>query len=127
MNDVLLIFELLVAFQIKHVLIDFFLQNKYMLGKFNVNGWFAPLMAHTSMHGLGTLLLSLSFGVGIGYSLMLALCDIFVHTVIDKTKVEKSRGLDPKVHKEFWWHLGIDQMFHHLTHYLIIFVIIMAV
>lgn len=37
--------------------------------------------------------------------------------------LEESFELDKKNNKLFWWSLGIDQMVHHLTHYLIIYLL----
>jgi len=124
MNDIGLIFFLLVVFQMKHLVVDFFLQNAYMLAKFNVKGWFKPLMAHTGMHGTATLVIALLFGVDATTAIYIAMFDIIVHTVVDKLKVEFSRDYDKNKDKEFWWWLGIDQMLHHLTHYTIILFII---
>lgn len=124
MNDILFLFSLLVIFQVKHLIVDYFLQNTYMLGKFNRSGWFYPLLAHTSMHGVATLIIALYCGVNNTDATMLAIIDIVLHTTIDKFKVEASKGYDKNKDKEFWWWLGIDQFLHHITHYLLIFAII---
>lgn len=59
-----IVFALLIAFQVKHFLADYPLQNRYMLGKFK-DGWafFWPLMAHAAVHGFGTFLI----GAGLAF------------------------------------------------------------
>lgn len=118
-----IVFLLLVVFQVKHLVVDFFLQNTYMLGKFNKVGWIVPLVTHTSMHGVATLIITLMIGINPMSALILAGFDMLIHTAVDKAKVDLSRGLKPTEDKVFWWWLGGDQMMHHLTHYLLIFII----
>jgi len=127
MVDIHLILLLLFLFQTKHLLVDFFLQNAYMLGKFNVSGWFFPLMAHTSMHGVASYIIAASFGIGVWHSLTIAIIDVVLHTVIDKIKVDVSRHYDKNKDKQFWWWLGIDQYAHHLTHYFLICLLLGAI
>ena len=61
---------LLIAYQIKHFLADFPLQNEYMLGKFKDKGWIMPLAAHAGVHA------GFTFFIAMGY---LAQKDIFHH------------------------------------------------
>lgn len=117
------ILTLLIVFQVKHLICDYFLQTEYHLGKFKVHGWVIPMLSHTGVHGVATLIISLSFMVPIGVAVGLAAVDVLVHALIDKCKVEASRNTD-HMKPKFWWLLGIDQMFHHLTHYAIIIVIL---
>jgi hypothetical protein len=114
---------LAVSFQVKHFVVDYLLQNKYMLGKFNKEGWLKPLLAHTSMHGVATLIIAMAFGLPFIPSLGIALTDMFVHTCIDRWKVNASAKYTTS-DKQFWWLLGTDQMLHHFTHYFLILVII---
>lgn len=119
-----IIFILLIVYQIKHFVADYLLQNSYMLGKFKDEGWLFPLMAHTSMHGVATLIIALMAGLSNTDAVILGLMDMFAHSIIDRVKVDLSSGLNPQKDKSFWWYLGGDQMFHHLTHYLIIWLMI---
>ena len=118
-----LVLGLLLVFQIKHFVADYLLQNAYMLGKFKKQGWFGPLLAHTSMHGVVTLIIALVYGLEPHQALFLGALDMVIHSVIDKIKADFSARYDKNKDKQFWWWLGGDQMAHHLTHYLIILII----
>lgn len=120
MDALFLVFCLMVAFQIKHFVCDFPLQNGYMLGKFKGGfEWVGPLSAHASVHAIGTLLICCPF-FGWG-SIVPALADFAVHFIVDRIKASPTLGgrFKPS-EKLFWWCLGADQMAHHLTHYAII-------
>jgi len=120
---------LLIAFQIKHFLCDYPLQTQYMLRKGSRTGWVPPLLAHASCHGFVTGLIALiccaltSGGWGLILSVMLL--DFVVHFTVDRIKAHPDLGgkfenTSPK----FWWCLGADQMCHHLTHYVIIWILV---
>lgn len=116
------IFLLLILFQIKHFVCDYPLQGRYMLGKFNKEGWELPLLAHAGVHFIGTFLIAWFFGLWIAVGV--ALFDFVVHFVVDKVKVEASRKTNHS-EPQFWWYLGLDQMAHHLTHYAIIAILVL--
>ena len=116
------IFILLILFQIKHFVCDYPLQGRYMLGKFKEEGWELPLAAHAGVHFLGTFLIGFFFGFWIAVGV--ALLDAAIHFVVDKVKVEASRSTNHS-EPQFWWYLGLDQMAHHLTHYLIIALLVL--
>lgn len=130
------LFILLFIFQIKHFLADFPLQNEYMLGKFKEKDWILPLTAHSGVHALFTFLISLIF-LDIYDSIYLGLFDFVIHFTMDRIKASPKMlgryvGLSKsdfiagvtdeqkKSNKKFWLSLGLDQMVHHLTHYIII-------
>lgn len=140
------IFSLLVIFQIKHFLADFPLQGKYMLGKFKseIHQWFFPLVAHGLVHAIFTFFIVWYFKDPLN-AVALAMIDFNLHCFMDRIKasprllgrfqvISKDEYLNIvndkymvcksvnmlRSNKYFWWSLGIDQMFHHLTHYLII-------
>lgn len=116
-NMVTTILNLLVLFQLKHLICDYYLQGEYMLGKFNKVGWAKPLAAHASVHSFATFMIALYYVPN--YALVFALIDLVVHFCIDKWKVEASRQYDAKLHPQFWQLLGIDQFLHHMTHYML--------
>jgi len=139
MTTLSIVFVLLLAFQAKHYLADYPLQRRYMLGKFKDDwGFFLPLLAHVSVHALGTFLIACWFGVG--KAILLAIFDATVHFVMDRIKASKkylgrfkpltaetaaiATPIQWKHNDYFWWSLGVDQMVHHLTHYAIIFAIV---
>lgn len=138
------IFLLLLAFQLKHFLADYPLQTEYMLGKFKPGkGYVLPLFLHASVHAAFTFLIcwGIQFpGVGPKLALGLALLDGGIHFAMDRIKAsprllgrhkpltakdyptateEQKRG-----NKYFWWSLGVDQGVHHLTHYIIIAILL---
>jgi uncharacterized membrane protein len=117
------VFALLLVFQAKHFLADFPLQGRYMLGKFKP-GWdfLSPLLAHVSVHGLMTLAICLYVRPALWW---LALVDMVAHFAMDRIKAgPKYLGRWKPDNKLFWWALGIDQAWHHLTHYAIIWALV---
>ena len=121
-----LILWLLIIFQTKHFVADYLLQNRYMLGKFRPDwGFFFPLLAHAGVHGVCTLLICLAFNPVYWW---LSLIDVVAHFVMDRVKAgPKYLGrFNDKTKPVFWIALGGDQMFHHLTHYFFIYVLVMA-
>ena len=126
------VFMLLVAFQFKHFICDFPLQNQYMLGKMNLTGWKLPLAAHAGVDALGTFLITCLLFKPAYYmdavllGAILGTTDFIIHFVVDRIKASPNLGgrFNP-TQPYFWWALGADQMAHHLTQYLFIFVIVM--
>jgi hypothetical protein len=144
MND---IFQLLLLFQFKHYFADFPLQTSYMLGKFKSGEeWILPLFAHSAVHGLFTFVIVYFFRSDL--AIHLAATDLIAHSIMDRIKASpallgrfkalSSREMrivkrGPSIPSQivpfeqslrsntyFWWSLGFDQMFHHMTHYYII-------
>lgn len=116
----LLIFAIvmLIAFQIKHFLADFVLQNKYMLRKTARTEWVGPLLAHSAVHSIGTFLVLVAF-IGPN-AVYFAMVDLAVHTGIDAWK---ARLTEQNVfRKSFWVALGLDQLAHQLTYIAMAFV-----
>lgn len=121
------LFTLLILFQIKHFLCDYPLQTTYMLGKFKDKGWEIPLLAHSSVHGIFTCGIAYYFTGSVLLSFCLMMLDVLLHTFMDRIKASpRLLGKYKTADKKFWWSLGIDQMFHHLTHYVIIYFIIIG-
>lgn len=106
---------LLLAFAVKHLAADFFLQTTWMAhGKARDAAWLAPLCAHTGLHGLGTLLIALAVAPALWW---LAAVDVGIHTVIDRGKALIGRRTRfPATDARFWWLIGVDQFLHHVTH-----------
>lgn len=120
-----LLFILLIIFQLKHFICDFPLQNAYMLGKMKETGWIIPLAAHAAVHSLATMLITLLFTTNITLTLILGILDLVIHFCVDRLKASpKLGGRFNPTQPYFWWALGADQMAHHLTHYIFIYVII---
>lgn len=136
-----MIFVLLVIYQIKHFIADYPLQNKFMLGKFLPWPKFVlPLAAHGAVHAIFTFLIVICFKP-IGFAIALGLLDMAIHCTVDWIKANPSIGgrfkpltketylastdEQKKSNTFFWWALGADQMAHHLTHYLLIWLILL--
>ena len=102
-------------FIIKHLLADFILQTGWMArGKEQSEGWLAPLLAHITVHAVGTLAIALAIAPQLAW---LAVVDFVVHGLIDKTKTLIQRRHRFKIEQAaYWWLFGTDQTLHHLTH-----------
>ena len=144
LQNVYMIFGLLLIFQIKHYLADYPYQNEYMLGKFKP-GWdfVGPLASHCSVHAFFTIVISIailhSTGSSIKFAFVLGLIDFVAHFIMDRIKagpkyLGRFKGLSAKEYPTataeerisnvwFWKSLGIDQGVHHVTHYAIIFLL----
>ncbi len=135
MNNFIVIFILLFAFQLKHFIADYCWQNRYMLGKFKDDWDFVlPLLAHVGVHGAITF--SIVCYWGFKQALLFALFDMVIHFIMDRIKASKkylgrfktlTAETAPKAtaaqwrsNDYFWLSVGFDQMVHHLTHYVII-------
>lgn len=92
------IIVLLVAYQIKHLICDYPLQGRYMLGKFSADPkiWLPALAAHSGVHALGTaLIVSWVFFFSktlhtnefvFKWIILLSTFDFLVHFVMDRIK-----------------------------------------
>lgn len=131
MNILILVFVLLVVFQIKHFIIDYPLQfaRNDSMKKFDSEGWIFPLFKHATDHGLASALIVatvLFFAETallplILFSVATYLFDSVVHFTMDRIKASPNMlGKHHFPSKEYFYSLGIDQSVHHLTHYVII-------
>ena len=117
-----MIFALLIVFQFKHWLCDYIFQTNYMLKKANKVGWLLPLLSRSVVHAYFTFLIVLSINPDL---LWLSLVDLTTRFLIDKLKADKRMlGRFTITTKMFWVSLGLDQMLHHLTHYFIIYTLV---
>lgn len=117
-------FILLIAFQVKHFLADFPLQFPYMLRKFRP-GWdfILPLTTHCIVHAVMTLIIVLCVRPSFWW---LAIFDFGAHFVMDRIKsgprfLGRFKDATTTV---YWVSFGFDQMVHHLTHMLIVWMLI---
>lgn len=122
-----MIWTLLIVYQLKHFLADYLFQTRYMLGKFRNDGWVLPLLSHAAVHGIGTVWITLLVPVSAGIAAGLALFDVAMHFIIDRVKASPHLlGRWTNQQPAYWYTLGADQMAHHLTHYLIIYLLVTA-
>lgn len=115
-------FEALLGLFIKHFICDFPLQMFPWLYQ-NKGRYFHPGgIVHAGLHGVGTFIV-LSFFLNSSDSLFYALIDTLLHYHIDWTKMNLTRHyqLKPDNSEWFWFFLGLDQLLHHLTYFMIIY------
>lgn len=117
-----MMFEALLGLFIKHFICDFPLQMFPWIYQ-NKGRYLHPAgIVHAGIHGIGTLIV-LSFFIDIKTSITLAIIDILLHYHIDWAKMNLSRHYDLKPNNSewFWVLLGLDQLLHHLTYFVIIY------
>jgi hypothetical protein len=119
---------LLLVFQLKHLVVDYYLQTPRMYGnKGKPYGWFWPLVEHAGVHAVATFLILVFFFVlTSGFTLSdaqvvgatAAAFDFVTHFITDRWKAtRKHSSREP----QFWINLGWDQMIHHIVGILIVF------
>lgn len=79
------IFILLIVYQIKHLLADYPLQGRYMLGKFKGGtDWIMPLLAHVGVHAAFTTVIALFYVPQ--HAILLGALDATIHFIMDRIK-----------------------------------------
>jgi len=115
---------LLALFQVKHAIGDGPLQTGRMVHEKGIYGMRGGL-AHAGIHGAGTLIALLLFGLPLLPALALGLAEAVVHYHVDFTKEALARRNGWTQDKPvFWWALMGDQMMHQLTYIAIAFAVI---
>ena len=120
--EIEIVFGMLIAFQLKHLLADYYLQFPYMhKNKGQITGWVGPLKDHALVHAFFTMVI-VSVVLGMYstdpvYVLVAGAFDFGTHFVIDRWK---ARGTTDTTTDKFWYRLGIDQMLHHIVTTLIV-------
>ncbi len=123
-SQVSLIFILMAIYQVKHFLADYLFQHNYMLKKIRPDWDFmGPLALHCCVHAGLTLSICLYFRADMWW---LAMVDFGLHFFMDRLRSgPKYLGRYNDINQSiFWWILGFDQMIHHLTHLLLIWLIL---
>lgn len=114
-------FEALFLLFVKHFVCDFPLQTSPWMYR-NKGIYLHPGgIAHSAVHALGTWLV-LVFFIG-AQAWLYALLDFIVHYHIDwaKLQLNKRFGLRPDNSNWFWILLGLDQLAHHITYFVIVY------
>ncbi len=127
-------FILLMIFQFKHLLADYYWQTPRMyLNKGQPTGWFWPLTEHAGLHALFTGMIAFGFLTYYTHftitdiqiiSVVLAAFDFGTHFLTDRWKATRGRKPDQA---QFWIDLGWDQMVHHIVGIIIVFYLIHVV
>lgn len=113
------------SFRLKQVLLDYILQNSWMVtGKNRSKNWLLPLLTHATIHGIGTFIIALIFNPAFWW---LGLVDVVIHSIIDRSKVLIMRPYN-KTPKDsiYWWAHGIDQEAHNLTHFVFMLILLLG-
>ena len=129
----------MLLFQLKHWLAGFVLQSDYMMKKF-LPGWdfFFPLAAHAAVQGVGA---SIIVGIyDLGAMWWAGLLTFVLHFAMDRLKAgPKYMGRwkmlggpqfatatdEQRLHnKYFWAAFGFNQMWHHCTGFLVIWLLL---
>lgn len=115
------VFIILILLQIKHWYIDFVNQtDEEVAYKGDYLDWRG--CQHSVKHGVATFLILFLFAPT-GWAVFLAVLDTVLHYHIDWLKMNKgNRDISTK---QFWTHLGLDQMAHQLSYLLIVGILIL--
>ncbi len=135
MSNVLLLF---LGFQLKHLIIDFFLQGQYQYKNKGTYGHFGGIL-HSALHAIGTFgLLSLVDTIPGIVAVVLSLFEGLVHYHIDYLKVQYTKKcqwseLDAEnkclkiFSNKYFLAIGVDQFLHQVTYIVIIGFIVLLV
>ena len=118
---------LLIAFQAKHLIADYYLQFPYMYenkGKKYKTDWVKPLFDHSGVHAMGTLIIIGGFTGSVEFTFYAVLADFITHFITDRWKATRGVGPDKAW---FWKSLGIDQLIHHSVGIITVYYAIMWV
>lgn len=126
-QSVALILWILVLFQVKHLVCDFLLQNRYQYANKGIYGHPGGLL-HVGIHAAGSLgpVLLATDEWWLAASVIAA--DAAAHYHIDwlKQQIVKRRALTCEKDALFWVVLGVDQFLHQITYIVIIGVLARA-
>lgn len=114
---------ILVFLQIKHWYVDFVNQTNEEIASKGIYGD-SPGIEHSAKHGIGTLI-AIVAAVGfpyIAYAGVLAFVDFVIHYHIDWVK--SNYGNSDISTKDFWIHIGMDQLAHQLTYIFIVWAVV---
>lgn len=120
---------LLVMFQLKHLLADFYMQQttpEIWQNKGQPTGWFRWLLIHGLHHAAATFVgllvvcvaaldLYVISGETIVAAATMPALEVPIHMAIDRWKAVRGRSDGPDT-EVFWTRLGIDQCLHQLTY-----------
>ncbi|MGR3713953.1 MAG: DUF3307 domain-containing protein [Shimia sp.] len=122
MNDLHILLLLIAAFQFKHLVADFFLQNaKMIMGREKY--WHMGRALHAGVHAVFSVLVLAVFGTPLGALAALVIVEFVVHFHIDWAKARYSvdRNLQP-TEACYWYAVGTDQALHQLTYLVMVWI-----
>lgn len=129
------VFVLLIVFQVKHFIIDYVVQfsRHDSMKKFEADGWVFPLFKHANDHGMASAFIvsTVLYSVGTPWLPLILLSlgayafDLVVHFTMDRIKASPHMlGKHEFPSREYFFSLAVDQSVHHVTHYVIIMVLV---
>jgi hypothetical protein len=118
-SDIQMVIQVLIVlmlFQVKHVIGDFFLQSSYILSNRMFYGHPAGML-HVGYHLIGSAICLLIVGCDFSMIAILLLVEGLIHYHVDwaKDNYIARKSITPK-EARFWNLLGFDQLLHHLTY-----------
>jgi hypothetical protein len=130
---VLLILTLLLLFQVKHLVVDFVIQNRFPYMWMNKHKFFHPGgWLHAGGHAVASFgVLALIHPSGMYWvkaALVLCIGEMFIHFLIDLVKMRIGQWAEWKCNTSpyFWDLLGVDQFLHQITYIGMVFLWVMG-
>jgi Protein of unknown function (DUF3307) len=107
---------LLFLLQLKHLVIDWILQPRWMWANKGTYGHWGGIV-HAWFNAVGTAA-CFSLFVPFDTVVLILVIDFLAHYHIDwaKMNINKITGWGPTTHPEFWWLTGFDQFLHQITY-----------
>lgn len=134
-TTILTIFVLLIVFQVKHFVVDYVVQfsRPDSMKKFEADGWTFPLFKHANDHGMASAFIvsTVLYAVDTPWLPLILLSlwayafDLIVHFTMDRIKASPYMlGKHEFPSREYFFSLAADQSVHHMTHYVIIMILV---
>lgn len=117
MIDIFTVCVLLVAFQIKHFLVDFYYQTDAMVKGKGIYGNLQGIL-HSIQHSVLTFVI-VFFITPLPIAFAIAMFDFVTHYHIDWIKMKF--GCRDIKNPKFWHQLGLDQLAHQIVYIVIVF------
>lgn len=116
-NDLFLVLTVFTLLLVKHFILDFLWQPKWMWANKGTFGHPGGIF-HAGVHALGSMAILLYFQVEPFTAFLIFLAEFVLHYLIDwsKMNINKKMGWGANTHEQFWQLLGADQLAHHLTY-----------
>jgi len=115
-NPVNALIAIFVILQIKHFICDYPLQTPYQL--YNKGTYLHPGgILHSGLHALSTMAAFVVAPPTLALGAAIVIGEFLIHYHIDwaKEQIIKREGW-VATQRQFWWAIGADQLFHHLTY-----------
>ena len=115
---------LLIGLVAKHFVADYAMQSAWIIkGKRNflkLGGYL-----HAGIHAVGTILVFVVFAIPTKLLWGLVVTEFFIHYLIDFMKENIGAGISSDAKPRMFWAInGFDQLLHHLTYIVLVFVVV---